>query len=62
MLGNKVYIVASSPKFYSACTHSDFVAINVVNALAVSSNKQTFVSHCGQECSLERIGGSKNQS
>ncbi len=48
MLGNKVYIIAPSPKFHSTCTHFHFVTIDPVNALVVSLNKQTLVSHCGE--------------
>ncbi len=35
-----------------------FVVIDPVNASVASSNKQTLISHCGWECSLEHIGGS----
>jgi hypothetical protein len=58
MLGNKVYIVASFPKFHSTCIHFHFVAIDPLNALAASSNKQTLISRSRWKCSLECIGGS----
>jgi len=47
MLKNKVYIVASSPRFHNSCTHFHSFAIDPINVVAASSNKQTLVSHCG---------------
>jgi hypothetical protein len=46
-LGNKMHIVASSPKFHNSCTHFHSFAIDPIDVLAISSNKQTLVSHCG---------------
>jgi hypothetical protein len=47
MLGNKVYIVAPSPRFCNTCTHFQSFAIDPINVLATLSSKQTLVSLCG---------------
>jgi len=48
---------ASFPRFHSTYTHFHFLAIDPINVLATSLNKQTLVFHSGWECPLERIGG-----
>ncbi len=44
-----------SPKFHSTSTHFHSFAIDPMNVLVALSNKQTLVSYCGWECSLEHI-------
>ncbi len=43
-LETKCAFVASFPRFHSTCTHFHFLAIDPVNVLATSLNKQTLVS------------------